>query len=1434
MLSRTAPDSVNGAHSTTGRMRRTAAMVLTVILAVLGLASIPSAAQAAPNAGIVVDDVVIGDGTGEGGQLVVGDVVSVSGTWDASDADPHEGDTFVIGVPAELKIPADVPFNLTGPRQDGSIAVWATCLATSSTGELVCTLTEEVEANPELVRGEFAFDIEAVEATTEKELEFDLNGEGVAVALPGDGGIHDGYEVPDGWSKSGEMNDNNWSMTWTIDLPGARMQGHDAIVIDDELGAGHVLCEPSELKVVTVRGNTVVDVTGISSLAPGDDDQHFSIRLDAPETGGFDPNVTYRITYATCTPDGQIDPEDTVYTNEASIDVWGETSGVIGVSPDPWHIDLVKTGSVLGGGDRNGKIAWSVIVPGDHLIGKDGFDFSETLGDGHELCTDTISGLRVTEYYGPSNQRQRDVTGLLDQTVVSESSHAFELAFAIDDEEFEFRPSDYRYVVTYKTCVTQDALPEGGTAYSNEVDVDGLVAGTDAKVPGRTDQKTGAINGSAVTIDGVSRLPQTTINWNITVPGERLQDVASDLVVTDTLTGAHGVCTAGSPGGGLKTQLGLKVQARDQISGGGLSTVDLTDSVTATQDGDDVVYTIPQPTLPQPGGGEATGFSTEYQYVITYTTCTTSGGMDAPGTTYGNTAVVNGKTYDRTVTQNNRGSGSGSGVPRGSVSIDKLLVDNAGAALVPDDAKFTVHVKEIDPSGTAQIEYDLQVPLNGDPVSGPNSRGTGWTAELSEPTFPKIPGVVFGDPVFAEADGVTPGADGTTAVAALDPGKNISVSLTNEAQLGSLSIVKQLEGGAYDEVELDRTYAVTAHIDTSALGENVPAQPDREFELTVGEPETLDDLPIGAVVTFTEARPADDDLFTWGEPQFSPEQVTITADHVGSPAEVVLTNSVERTVGTFSLVKLVTGDQADNSAVPDSVTVTASWEQRGEANEKTLTLPTDGTPVPFDEQLLIGTEVTLTETEPADGSSIAWSAPAWSGEGVSIDGPSAVVTVTRDAEATVTVENRANTSIAGISLIKAIAGEAAGEVGSDAEFPVTASWTDADGEPQSRELTIGTTEPTPLGVDLPAGTVVTIAEGDRPAIDTVVWDAIVISGDDVTDAGDGTAEIVVSDQHEDVTLVTVINEATWAPGTFSLSKQIAGIDPERADVPESVEVTASWIADGEQATETLQVPTDGSEVPFGTDLPHGTEVTLSETKPDDAAAFTWAAPEWDAEGIVVNDDGTAVITIGAAQRTEVALTNTAVASLGTLSITKTLAGEGADRVPTDTAFPVTATWTDLLGEQQSAELHVTADEPAVLGDLPLGTEVTLAEGEGDLPEGAAWQGAAWSSDDESVEASGDGAEVVVTVTGDAGTAASIGLQNEFDAVDPPSDDDSSNQDDDGGASDDDADGGTSADGDHDSGLAVTGGQVLPGGIAVAVLLILGGGALLVARRVRRS
>lgn len=153
-------------------------------------------------------------------------------------------------------------------------------------------------------------------------------------------------------------------MTWTLEIPGANLvaAGKQSAHVTDTLGAGHVLCDPIGFKVQTVRGSTVVDVTSIATLNGAPGDSAFTFDLAGP----FDANVTYRVTYQSCTPDGQIDPSGTTYDNTAQIEGWGTAGEGVGkVTNKPWQETIGKSGSVLGGGDRTARSrgrSWSPVL----------------------------------------------------------------------------------------------------------------------------------------------------------------------------------------------------------------------------------------------------------------------------------------------------------------------------------------------------------------------------------------------------------------------------------------------------------------------------------------------------------------------------------------------------------------------------------------------------------------------------------------------------------------------------------------------------------------------------------------------------------------------------------------------------------------------------------------------------------------------------------------------------------------------------------------------------------------------------------------------------------------------------------------------------------------------------------------------------------------
>lgn len=157
----------------------------------------------------------------------------------------------------------------------------------------------------------------------------------------------------------------------------------DTVSILENLSETHKLCDPTNLKVQTKRGDVVTDVTDIATINETVAGHDFAIDLAKP-AGGFVENVEYIITYSTCTLNGEIDPVDTQYTNEATIT--GESSGEIGVGQDfnP-GLNVSKTGKILSGGHRDGRIEWNIVVDGDVLKDESSLTLTDTLSETHRL-----------------------------------------------------------------------------------------------------------------------------------------------------------------------------------------------------------------------------------------------------------------------------------------------------------------------------------------------------------------------------------------------------------------------------------------------------------------------------------------------------------------------------------------------------------------------------------------------------------------------------------------------------------------------------------------------------------------------------------------------------------------------------------------------------------------------------------------------------------------------------------------------------------------------------------------------------------------------------------------------------------------------------------------------------------------------------------------
>ncbi|WP_156907753.1 DUF5979 domain-containing protein [Corynebacterium freiburgense] len=209
---------------------------------------------------------------------------------------------------------------------------------------------------------------------------------------------------------------------------------------------------------------------------------------------------------------------------------------------------------------------------------------------------------------------------------------------------------------------------------------------------------------------------------------------------------------------------------------------------------------------------------------------------------------------DTYVSRNSHGSGTVRGVDRASVQVEKKLTDNS--APVPADTKFTVKA-EYELKGQ-KVSEDLVLEANGAPVAGQNHLPRGTKVKLSEVNLPDVPGVKFGDPVFAPK---TPGdpnveilAGGKEAIATTIENSNIELVLTNSASVsdGEFGVAK-----TSNHADANRKFRFNY---TCTVGD---AQKTGVIENVAGDGKVVmagERFPVGTKCVITEDRDAANDV----------------------------------------------------------------------------------------------------------------------------------------------------------------------------------------------------------------------------------------------------------------------------------------------------------------------------------------------------------------------------------------------------------------------------------------------------------------------------------------------------------------------------------------------------------------------------------------------
>ncbi|MFF1392066.1 DUF5979 domain-containing protein [Rhodococcus erythropolis] len=1313
-------------------------------------------------------------------QITVGDSVTVKGTWDASSASPQPGDQFTIEFPGELKLQSNPTIALEG--DDGT--VWGTCDLAASTNLMTCVLSDAVADRPDEVKGDFFVYTKAVEYTTSETVDFTINNKVTPVDLPGTGGITDGRVIGES-TKSGKLQDNKQSVRWTIDIPGADLAKLDAgntgsVTLSDELSDNMKVCAGSLLnaKLWSGRPGDLKETPGGVTVTQPDAGDQVTININngAP----FEGNKLYRIEYTSCTTSGVVDLKGTQYTN--SVTIGDNTVASDGVGQDyapqtePWK------GGYLDGGKRNMEAVWTIVVPGTDIAANNHkIDITDTFGGPHAVCASGVQVVIEKSDYLPGRENEPNYrTPAAGFTIAPIGAVAgastFTAAITVDNPD-TFNEEQY-YYVTYRTCLTTTEVPDSEDHLTNSAVVNKTSITGKTEGPGFTSGKNGAINTTSQTVGGVEQPAGTTLNWTVEISGHDLEGLTEPAVITDRFSPNMTVCEIG---GDLKNNLNLKVVAQDFFDGN--KKRDITDATSVARADGGFDLTLPR---------DADGYSRQTKYLVSYTLCTSSGGLDQRDTEYANTLTYAGKqTLSQSVKQEWGGGGTGQGVSRGSFSLLKEIAPFSEK--FPQDTEFTVKVEEFAPGQNPATDapvssYEIKVKADGTPVSGINPRGTGWQIRLSEINLPTVDGVYFERGTFRQSEGVTLNGDRTEALVTITPKSNVGVTLLNKASLGSARITKSVIGdGARTGLE---AFVVNAEI---AFGDDAAGNELRQFTLKDVQHYDLGKLPIGAKVTFTEVQPMNTDLVTWSEPVINPKMLTIGTD--ASANTVSVTNEAKITQGTFEVSKKLTGPKAFDKAVPASFDVIATWlDTDDKPQSKTLSLPSDGTAVPFGENLPGGTEVTLTELVPANGDGLAYGVPAYSGNVRINPDNAAVVTIGKDLRK-IEVSNFVDVNDGTLRIAKQVGGEAAEAIGDDVEFTVEARWRDGV-EYRTQVLSVKQGQTTPLGVDLPVGTEVTFTETGRPDVDGVEWGTISWGTSPEGESWlhsnrDGTATGIVSDDPTDGRLITLSNEALWKFGSVEFTKFILDADgnPVRApeaDLPDSTkfEVRIDGIdpalpagTDFPAVGQTITLDA-GNDWSWTSDevVPRNTVITFSEVDPKPLDGIDWARPYYYVSADAGDAEYRDTVKAVAGEKAVVEIHNRPIPTTE-VDIDKIVTGPKGGQVAKDgsTIFQVTATWTDIDNEARSCVLDVrpgasvtpTAQCDAAVIDgrvqFPLNTDITFTEtGAHTDVTNVKWGEVIWGVKEGKADVSkidGEPTATSVKLTGEANKSVVLGLEN---------------------------------------------------------------------------
>lgn len=472
-------------------------------------------------------------------------------------------------------------------------------------------------------------------------------------------------------------------------------------------------------------------------------------------------------------------------------------------------------------------------------------------------------------------------------------------------------------------------------------------------------------------VDGNSR----KLSWFLNLKSGDLPE-SGPLKIEDKLDGPHKFSNEGSET--------LRLSLNGFNNGETKEYIDPLDArVNLSEDGKSATFTIPEPNG---------GWKSKENWQIHYLTYYEGEGGIPNGTSFGNTANVNGNRLEKTVKSTQGGSGTIQGVDRNSYAIKKHIVE--GKELVPEGTEFTVHVKIESSNEDFNDEYDQKVSANGEFVKGSKELPAGTKVTLKEPTFPEVEGVTFGDPKFRageeDVDNVEISEDGKSATLTVVEDRNVEVHLDNTAKksTGAFEITKELVNPGNLPIAEDAEFTVdltwTDEEGEKLEGEEYPAQ----IKLKAGETKKFDNLPAGTKVKYEESTDSLPKVegTTWNVKYPDGQEAVVTSEQV---AEGKIQNRMVPSTDV-TLTKKVTGPAAFKVDDDHVFQVEATWmDDEGNQQQRVVDVKKDGS-VNL-EGLPLNKEITLVERTEKVSASEESENLKWTGINWTVDGPNDVV-----------------------------------------------------------------------------------------------------------------------------------------------------------------------------------------------------------------------------------------------------------------------------------------------------------------------------------------------------------------------------------------------------------------------------------------------------------